>query len=163
MLETLISAGNQSDENPYFFGYIGIACALVLANLGAAYGTAKSGVGICTMGILKPDLIIRSIIPVIMAGILGIYGLIVAVIIQGKISSPEGEKYTYKSAFSHLCAGLCCGVSSLGAGIAIGLGGDAGVRALGQQDRVFVGMMLILIFAEALGLYGLIVSLILIS
>ena len=142
---------------------MGIASALVLANLGAAYGTAKSGVGICTMGILKPDLIIRSIIPVIMAGILGIYGLIVAVIIQGKISSPEGEKYTYKSAFSHLCAGLCCGVSSLGAGIAIGLGGDAGVRALGQQDRVFVGMMLILIFAEALGLYGLIVSLILVQ
>ena len=160
MLETLILAGEQNDSNPYFFGYIGIACALVLANLGAAYGTANSGVGICTMGILKPDLIIRSIIPVIMAGILGIYGLIVAVIIQGKISQSEGN-YTYKSAFSHLCAGLCCGVSSLGAGIAIGIGGDAGVRALGQQDRVFVGMMLILIFAEALGLYGLIVSLIL--
>ena len=159
MLETLILAGEQNDSNPYFFGYIGIACALVLANLGAAYGTAKSGVGICTMGILKPDLIIRSIIPVIMAGILGIYGLIVAVIIQGKISNEN--PYTYKNAFSHLCAGLCCGVSSLGAGIAIGLGGDAGVRALGQQDRVFVGMMLILIFAEALGLYGLIVALIL--
>lgn len=47
------------------------------------------------------------------------------------------------------------------AGIAIGIVGDAGVRALGQQDRIFVGMMLILIFAEALGLYGLIVALIL--
>jgi V-type H+-transporting ATPase proteolipid subunit len=31
---------------------------------------------------------------------------------------------------------------------------------MGHQDRVFVGMMLILIFSEALGLYGLIVSLI---
>ena len=160
MLETLISQTEQLDQNPYFFGYMGIASALVLANLGAAYGTAKSGVGICTMGILKPDLIIRSVIPVIMAGILGIYGLIVAVILQGKISQ-KGKNYTYKLSFSHLCAGLCCGVSSLGAGIAIGIGGDAGVRALGQQDRVFVGMMLILIFAEALGLYGLIVSLIL--
>ena len=158
MLETLLLE-SQTDPNPYFFGYIGIASALVLANLGAAYGTAKSGVGICTMGILKPDLIIRSVIPVIMAGILGIYGLIVAVILQGKINS--NPSYNYKSAFSHLCSGLCCGVSSLGAGIAIGIAGDAGVRALGQQDRVFVGMMLILIFAEALGLYGLIVSLIL--
>ena len=159
MLETLISQTEQLDQNPYFFGYMGIASALVLANLGAAYGTAKSGVGICTMGILKPDLIIRSVIPVIMAGILGIYGLIVAVILQGKISS--SDPYNYKLSFSHLCAGLCCGISSLGAGIAIGIGGDAGVRALGEQDRVFVGMMLILIFAEALGLYGLIVSLIL--
>ena len=144
------------DSTSYFFGYMGIASALVFANLGAAYGTAKSGVGICSMGVLKPDKIIKSVIPVIMAGILGIYGLIVAVILNQKITS-----YTYKKGYSHLASGLCCGLSSLGAGIAIGIGGDAGVRALGQTDKIFVGMMLILIFAEALGLYGLIVSLIL--
>ena len=160
MLETiLLQAANQADEKAYFFGYMGIATALVFANLGAAYGTAKSGVGICSMGVLKPDLIIKSVIPVIMAGILGIYGLIVAVILQGKISG-SNNNYSYKSGFAHLSSGLCCGLSSLGAGIAIGIGGDAGVRALGQQDRIFVGMMLILIFAEALGLYGLIVALI---
>ena len=159
MLESLIFQTVQTNENAYFFGYMGIATALVFANLGAAYGTAKSGVGICSMGVvLKPDLIIKSVIPVIMAGILGIYGLIVAVILQGKITG--NSNYTLKSGFQHLSAGLCCGLSSLGAGIAIGIGGDAGVRALGQQDRIFVGMMLILIFAEALGLYGLIVALI---
>ena len=54
-------------------------------------------------------------------------------------------------------SGLCCGLTSFAAGIAIGIGGEAGVRALGQQEKIFVGMMLILIFAEALGLYGLIV------
>ena len=32
---------------------------------------------------------------------------------------------------------------------------------VGQQEKLFVGMILILIFAEALGLYGLIVALIL--
>jgi len=79
-----------------FFGYIGIAAALVFCSmnknrykllnldLGAAYGTAKSGVGISSMGVLKPELIFKSIVPVIMAGILGIYGLIVAVILSGK-------------------------------------------------------------------------------
>ena len=36
------------------------------------------------MGVLKPDLIFKSIVPIIMAGILGIYGLIVAVILNGK-------------------------------------------------------------------------------
>ena len=144
------------DSTAYFYGYMGIASALVFANLGASYGTAKSGVGICSMGVLKPDKIIKSVIPVIMAGILGIYGLIVAVILNQKISG-----YSYKKGYSHLASGLCCGLSSLGAGIAIGIGGDAGVRALGQTDKIFVGMMLILIFAEALGLYGLIVSLIL--
>ncbi len=34
-------------------------------DLGAAYGTAKSGVGIASMGVLKPDLIMKSIIPVV--------------------------------------------------------------------------------------------------
>jgi ATP synthase proteolipid subunit len=53
-------------------------------DLGAAYGTAKSGVGISSMGVLKPELIFQSIIPIIMAGILGIYGLIVSVILQQK-------------------------------------------------------------------------------
>lgn len=66
------------------YGYLGVCAALTFANWGAAYGTAKSGVGICTMGILKPEKIIKAIIPVIMAGILGIYGLIVAVILLQK-------------------------------------------------------------------------------
>ena len=154
-----MSTPTTEDQTAYFFCYIWIAAALVFANLGAAYGTAKSGVGICSMGVLKPDKIIKSVIPVIMAGILGIYGLIVAVILNQRISGV----YQAKSGYKHLASGLCCGLSSLGAGIAIGIGGDAGVRALGQTDKIFVGMMLILIFAEALGLYGLIVSLILSS
>ena len=53
-------------------------------DLGASYGTAKSGVGISSMGVLKPELIFKSIVPIIMAGILGIYGLIVSVILQGR-------------------------------------------------------------------------------
>ena len=52
-------------------------------DIGAAYGTAKSGVGIASMGVMNPQLVMRNIIPVVMAGVLGIYGLIVAVIIQG--------------------------------------------------------------------------------
>ena len=39
--------------------------------------------------------------------------------------------------------------------------GDAGVRGTAQQPRLYIGMILILIFAEVLGLYGLIVALIL--
>ena len=57
---------------------------LTFIDLGAAYGTAKSGVGICSMGVLKPELLFKSTVPIIMAGILGIYGLIVSVILQGK-------------------------------------------------------------------------------
>ena len=38
--------------------------------------------------------------------------------------------------------------SGLAAGVAIGIVGDVGTRALGQQPKLFVGMILILIFAE---------------
>merc|ERR1719263_2423106 len=101
----------------------------------------------------------RSIIPVVMAGVLGIYGLITAVIINGKLDQPD--TYSAYSGYAHLGAGLTVGMSSLAAGLAIGIVGDAGVRANGQQPRLFVGMILILIFAEALGLYGLIVAIVL--
>ena len=39
------------------------------------------------MGVFKPELIFKWIVPIIMAGILGIYGLIVAVIlVKEKVS-----------------------------------------------------------------------------
>ncbi len=82
----------------------------MVTGLGAAYGTAKSAVGISSMGVMNPDPVMKNIIPVVMAGtycsvpphlccfgsnrgaglkccrvciagILGIYGLIVGVIL----------------------------------------------------------------------------------
>eukprot|EP00957_Ditylum_brightwellii_P100079 7626968-Ditylum_brightwellii.AAC.1 len=74
---------------------MGVTSALVFANIGAAYRTAKSGVGISSMGVMNPNLVMRNIIPVVMAGVLGIYGLIVAVIIQGSIVAPQNDMGKY--------------------------------------------------------------------
>merc|ERR1711974_456009 len=71
-----------------FFGAMGVTAAIVFTCLGASYGTAKSGVGISAMGVLRPDLLIRCIIPVVMAGIIAIYGLVVSVLISGDLKSP---------------------------------------------------------------------------
>ena len=71
------------------------------------------------------------------------------------------NQYTESMGYKHLASGLCCGFSSLAAGLCIGIVGDAGVRANAQQEQIFVAMILILIFAEALGLYGMIVAIIL--
>lgn len=61
---------------------MGVTSAPVFANMiGAAYGTAKSGIRISSMGFINPGLVMRSIIPVVMAVVLRIYGLIVAVVI----------------------------------------------------------------------------------
>ena len=56
----------------------------------------------------------------------------------------------------HLACGLSVGLTGMAAGYAIGIVGDKGVRAYMEQSRVFVGMVLILIFGEVLGLYGLV-------
>ena len=140
------------------------------------------------MGIRSPELLMKNIIPVVMAGVLGIYGLIVAVILNGKMIKPAGGGYTQYSqysGFAHLAAGLCCGLCSLASGLAIGISADAGTRAVGAQsamaaswkkmgftgdaggqvtssgDALFVGTVLIQVFAGNLGLYGLISALIL--
>ena len=117
----------------------------------------------------------KSVVPVVMAGILGIYGMIVAVIIVQK--SIPFNKISPRYWLQTQCCLCSFGFRTLlwiqfignfdillqAAGLAIGIVGDAGVRANAQQDKIFVGMILILIFGEALALYGLIVSLILTS
>ena len=61
-----------------------LVCLLYLfaykIDLGSAYGTAKAGVGVCSMGVFRPEAVMRNMLPVIMAGILGIYGLIASII-----------------------------------------------------------------------------------
>ncbi|KAG6910672.1 hypothetical protein DXG01_008716 [Tephrocybe rancida] len=160
---------------PYapFFGFAGVASAMVLSTVGAAFGTAKAGIGIAGLGSFKPELIMKvcpfhvqlpstmasdnSLIPVVMSGIIAVYGLVVSVLIAGALRPGD---YSLFAGFTHLGAGLACGLTGLAAGYAIGIVGDSCVRAYVQEQKVFVSMVLILIFAEVLGLYGLIVALI---
>ncbi|WWD17191.1 V-type proton ATPase proteolipid subunit 2 [Kwoniella shandongensis] len=142
-----------------FFGFAGVASAMIFSTVGAAYGTSKAGIGIAGLGTFRPELIMKSLIPVVMSGIIAVYGLVVSVLIAGNISPTE--PYSLFAGFIHLAAGLACGFTGLAAGYAIGIVGDACVRAYVYESRVFVSMVLILIFAEVIGLYGLIVALIL--
>ena len=158
--KTTTTTMSASDEVAPFFGFMGAASALVFSCMGAAYGTAKAGVGIASMGVMRPELVMKSIVPVVMAGVLGIYGLIIAVVISTNI---DAASYTLFQGYAHLGSGLACGLSGLSAGMCIGIVGDAGVRANAQQPKLFVGVILILIFAEALALYGMIVGIILSS
>jgi V-type H+-transporting ATPase proteolipid subunit len=142
-----------------FFGALGCACSIVFTTFGAAYGTAKSANAIFASGILRPDQLIQNTLCSIMAQILSIYGLVASVIIVGGIK----EKMPIYTGFMQLGAGLAVGLCGMAAGFAIGIVGDAGVRASTQQPRLYTGMVLILIFAEVLGLYGVIISIMMIT
>jgi V-type H+-transporting ATPase 16kDa proteolipid subunit len=168
----LLIRDESSEQNTQsFFGGMGCCMSVVLSVMGAAYGIAKSGVGVSAVSVLRPDMIVRStfdpssplayisknlstdllldMMPPILAGILSIYGLVIGVI----ISSALKEKSALHTNFMYLSAGLACGLSCLAAGFCIGIVGDAGVRGTAQQPRLFMGMMLMLIFAEALGTF----------
>ena len=135
-------------------------CAVCLAwtVLGSAYGTAKAGIGIASVGVMKPDFIMKALVPVIFAAAIGIYGLIIAILINDNVKKPI---YPLANGFADLAAGLCCGLSGLAAGMAIGVVGDAGVRSAAQQPQMYIGVVLILIFAEALALFGMILGIVL--
>ncbi|KAF5240672.1 hypothetical protein FAUST_4198 [Fusarium austroamericanum] len=142
-----------------FLGMAGIAAAMIFGCIGAAYGTAKSGISIIGVGTFQPDIVLRCIIPVIMSGIIAVYSLVIAVLIADDLD--PSKTYTLFSGVLHLASGLTVGLTGIAAGYCIGIVGDAGVRAFMEQRKVYTGMVLILIFAEVLGLYGLIVAILL--
>lgn len=80
-----------------FFGFLGAALALVFGNMGAAYGTWKSAIGLATIAKLprhkvQTEMVMKSIMPVILSGVCGIFGLIIAVIISSGLSAePDAQ------------------------------------------------------------------------
>merc|ERR1711998_509232 len=93
VLALIASAATDPNMSSYhhFFAYMGAANALVFAIAGAAYGTAKASIGIANLGMVYPDKIFKALVPIIMAGILGIYGMIVAVLISNKVPDVNGD------------------------------------------------------------------------
>lgn len=67
-----------------------------------------------------------------MAGIIGIYGLVVSVLISDGLK----QSLPLFTGFIQLGAGLSVGLAGLAAGFAIGIVGDAGVRGTAQQPRL---------------------------
>ncbi|KAI0435120.1 V-type ATPase [Xylaria sp. FL1042] len=142
-----------------FFGAMGCAASIIFTVIGASYGTAKSAGAIFSSGIIRPDRLMQNTLCAIMAQILSIYGLVSSVIIQGDLE----EKMPLYQGFVQFGAGISVGLCGLAAGFAIGIVGDAGVRASTQQPRLYIGMVLILIFAEVLGLYGVVVCVLMLT
>ncbi|KAH7246379.1 hypothetical protein BKA59DRAFT_197820 [Fusarium tricinctum] len=142
-----------------FFGMAGISAAMTFGCIGAAYGTAKSGISIISASTFQPDIVLRCLLPVIMSGIIAVYSLVISVLISDSLD--PYKNYTLYSGILHFASGLTVGLTGLGAGYSIGIVGDAWVRAYMDQPKVYTGGVLILIFSEVLGLYGLIVAILL--
>lgn len=87
---------------------------------------------------------------------LAIYGLVVSVLIVGKVNT-DITNYT---GFKLMGAGLTNGFSGLAAGYCTGVIAESGLDGTSKQPKLFVGMVLMLAWCQALGLYGLLAALI---
>jgi len=92
-----------------------------------------------------------------MAGVRAIYGLVLSIIILSGVGNAEYGEY---NGFKHLSAGLCCGVAQFASGVTVGVVGESLTQAVLLRGSLFASSVLILIFSEALALYGLICGMI---
>ena len=149
-----------------FYGLMGAGSALGLSCVGAAFGTAKSAnfrssksenvKDFETNNNQEPNFLV-SLIPVIIAGVLAIYGLIYSVIVLAAVPS---EDYSESRGYAQFVGGLTVGLCCLASGLAVGMVGNKGLRSIAENKATRVQMILNLVYCEALGLYGLIFGLI---
>ena len=111
----------------------------------------------------------RDVRSVIFCEAVAIYGVIVSIILQTKIERPDadtitdpvGLKLTQVSAgYAIFWAGVCCGFGNLACGVCVGICGSGCALADAQNGSLFVKILVIEIFASALGIFAIIVAII---
>ena len=105
------------------------------------------------------DLVVVSMI-VVLASILVL--IFVSSFVGGGGLSLQAPTTGIDKLGKYVGAGLAIGLAALGAGLAIGIAGAAGFSAMAEKPELFGRVFLIIVLAEGLGIYGLIVAILLI-
>ncbi|KAL7510329.1 hypothetical protein ACHAXN_007289 [Cyclotella atomus] len=156
--------------DPTLLTGLGAALSLFLCGSGAAYATAHSSM----FAIRHQDKM--AMIPVIQAGVLAVYGVIIGYLLTRKIN----DELTIVDGYKYLSAGLSVGLACLtsGCGMAMyvkklneegyffvrkGKSEPSATSGEASKKGGYVPFVLCLIYLEAIGLYGLIVALFLVG
>jgi V-type H+-transporting ATPase proteolipid subunit len=114
-----------------------------------------------------PRITSKNLISIIFCEASAIYGVIVAIILQTKIEDipllPGGgyDHAAVYSGYATFASGLCVGLANLACGLCVGIIGSSCALSDAQNSTLFVKILVIEIFGSALGLFGVIVSIIL--
>lgn len=154
--------------SPYSWAYIGLGLALGLSIIGAAWGIFLTGSSLVGAAVKAPRIKSKNLISVIFCEAVAIYGVIIAIILEGKISELKDGDWSSAgkinealyAAFSVFGAGLSVGFSNLACGIAVGITGSGCALSDAMLPETFVKILIIEIFGSAIGLFGVIVGII---
>jgi V-type H+-transporting ATPase 16kDa proteolipid subunit len=137
----------------YVLGYLGVTMSCVFGVVGSSLGIVLISPPLLTLSISQPKLLTKCLMPIVMSGVVAVYGLIVSVVLLGSIPSPIADEsaadgvgltYSLYSSLTHLFAGTLCGLTAAAAGWCIGIVGRAFVGTLcwhtgGAEVKMSIG------------------------
>lgn len=142
---------------------MGVVFSIGVSVLGSAWGIFITGTSLLSAAIKHPRISSKNLVSVIFAEACAIYGVIMAIILQAKIVEPEvGDPSAY-AGYAIFAAGATVGLSNLFCGLSVGVVGSSCALSDAQNASLFVKILIVEIFASALGLFGVIVGIIMAS
>jgi len=156
--------------SPYGYANFGVAFGLGFSVVGAAWGIWLTGASLVGAAVKAPRIRSKNLISVIFCEATAIYGVIMAIILTNKIKSPDdvvenlpdGWDYNgyYYAGYGMFSAGLSVGLTNIASGVSVGIAGSSCAIADAQDPSLFVKILIVEIFASALGIFGIIVGII---
>ncbi len=136
---------------------IGLAVIVVLATIGAGVVTLKS-----PQGIKLPSGKTLTYTSVIMYAI--ILGIFVVTFVPDVVKAATDTAATSAAnGLAYIAAGLSTGLAAIGAGYAVATVGAAALGALSEDPKVFGKTLIYVGLAEGIAIYGLIISIMIIT